>query len=182
MVAGSVNCCGDPPNKAAASLLNIDKYGNVVWSKYYIGPYTFTKILPLHNGNFIGYVLYDGDIPSYNQIVCFASDGTIKWSSTLVTKSFAESSSKPAITQTADGNIVIGEPLTEFSASDPSLNEGWLHFICLNSNNGDVIWETSYQYSTTDVSNVTELPNGNLSFEASMNLTTVIILPVQQKQ
>ena len=180
-----------PPPVTVGLITNIDQSGNVLWgreviSKYSVnraGPWMYcTNVCTLANGNIIVYLAMEKFItanrPSYGKIVCFAPDGTLKWQSNLNTGDYEASGftryMQRAITQTKNGNIVVADGVCkrDFSYTDSAVYKSFaMHIFSINSNDGSFVWERSYEYppslytsALTSFKNITELPDGRLSF------------------
>jgi gliding motility-associated-like protein len=174
-----------PPPRTVATLHKIDRYGKVVWSRYYAAtttiPLLVSDITVTNDGNAVCY-LSNGADSSYGKLICVTPEGNIKWMTLLNTGIFRSGQimqgGRRSIRQISNGTIVIGDVVTNFSSSAPTVIHGEYHFIGLNPGTGALAWESSYEFPTDptfyvpDINNITELPNGNLSFQTSLNVST----------
>ena len=179
-----------PPPVTVGLISNIDQSGNVLWSREIISKYSINKIGPaiycthvftLKNGDIIAYLAMDKfggtNKPSYGKIVCFTPDGTLKWQNNLNTGDYEASDltryMQRAFTQTKNGNIIVADGVCnrDFFYPDSVVYKSYaMHLLSLNPTDGSLIWERSYEYpptvqsALTGFKNITELPDGNLSF------------------
>jgi gliding motility-associated-like protein len=168
-----------PAPRTAAVLIKIDKYGKVIWSRFFASqntdPLAFSNVIALSNGDVVAYLTTQRDLPYYGKVICFSSDGDIKWVTILNTGDFSSGdlapSTKRSLIQTKNGNIVIGDIVFKIDSLNTNAQ---YHFLSLNSTNGALDWETSYEYFSNpfqfqDIVGAVELPNGDLSFQTSLN-------------
>ncbi|MEP6464859.1 MAG: T9SS type B sorting domain-containing protein [Parafilimonas sp.] len=170
-----------PPPRTTAVISRIDKYGKVIWSRFFANantdPLEFSNLIVLKNGDITGYLTTQVAYPYYGRIVCLSADGTIKWITILNTGNYSSGSMgfpKRSIMQTRNGNIVIGDVVTK---SDTVYANGEYHFFALNSTNGSIVWEKSYAYNDLlfipNITSTFELPDGDLSFQTTSNIRTM---------
>ncbi len=163
-------------------LAKIDRFGKVVWNKtlHADGDLNFTNIYKTNDGDFIAYLAADNGYKrsagdhSYNRVLRIGPDGTVRWLTYLFTFLFDAGglgvSNKRAITQTANGNIVIGDVAHKTIAVNGEIKEGNFHFFELDYTTGNINWEASHEFGAPyntyvpDVVNVKELADGKLSF------------------
>ncbi len=169
-----------PPPRTAAVIAKTDKYGNVLWSRFFANattdPLSFSNIITLANGDIAAYLTTAVAHPFYGRLVCLSGDGTIKWMTTLNTGDFSSGAidfPKKVITQTRNGNIVVGDVVYKY---DTNFNNGEYHFLALNASTGLIAWESSYAYDdplfVPNISGAAELPDGSLSFQTTTNIAT----------
>lgn len=194
-----------PPPVMVGIISNVDQSGNVLWSRELIsrfstnqaGPWTFcTNAFTLRNGDIIVYLATDKFIhlnkPSYGKIVCFTPNGTLKWQVSLNTGSYETSGvtryMQRAFTQTRKGNIILADGICkrDFKYSDSAVYTSYaMHFLSFNPSDGSMVWERSYEYSTTAqgaltwFKNITELPDGRLSFITQLGTSASGTQPYQ---
>ena len=175
-----------PPPKTVAVLVYANRYGNVVWSKFFDSDgndaHFITNIYKTKSGDLIAFLARDNNQnSSYSKVICLSSAGILKWVTPLITGPFVSgkfmTSIKRAIRQTADGNIVVADILYNGDGASAS-TDGEFHFLSFNGTNGSINWESSFQYPTIDsfyvpnIANITELPDGDLSVQTSLDLPT----------
>ena len=135
-----------PPN---ALLINIDKYGHILWSRRFfstLSTFCFTNIFKMKDGNFIAYMAIDNgasDFGNNGKIVCLTPDGSLKWASYLQSDNYnaAGGSAKirRAITQTANGNVVVGDVVYRRDFyTNGYVQRGDLHFFALDPDKGSL--------------------------------------------
>jgi gliding motility-associated-like protein len=174
-------------------LAKIDAAGNVSWSRSYLATrgtpnVGFNRIYKTATGDFIAYMTVDNGPSistlqySYNRVLCFDVNGDIKWSTQLATGEYDSGGpgffSKKAITQAANGNIIIGDIVfkTERNTGRFKMTEGRIHITSLDFRSGHVNWESSCPYVipvtdtafVPDIFNAFELPGGQLSFSSNL--------------
>ncbi len=167
-------------------LAKIDRFGKVVWNKTLNanGDLNFTNIYQTSDGDFIAYLAADNGYKksagehTYNRVLRVGPDGTVRWSTYLFTFLFDAGglgvSNKRAITQTTNGNIVIGDVAHKTVAATGVIQEGNFHFFELDYKTGKINWEASHEFGALDnkyvpdVVSVKELAGGQLSFITSL--------------
>ena len=190
-----------PPPVNVGFISNIDQSGNILWSRELIcngafntsAPATYcTSIYTLKDGSIIAYLAAEKyykrglDGYSYGKIICFNKDGSEKWRTTLNTGEYDISEIANyigrAISQTKNGNIIIADGVNKRNPDVtkrkdvPSVSTA-IHLFSLNQNDGKMLWETSYDIGDPvtnpliSFKNITELPNGNLSFITYLNIS-----------
>ncbi|HYK46624.1 MAG TPA: hypothetical protein VEV83_15715, partial [Parafilimonas sp.] len=168
-----------PPARTAAVIAKTDKYGKVIWSRFFANattdPLAFSNVIALRNGDVVGYLTTQVALPYYGRIICLSTDGTIKWSVILNTGEYSSGnlapSNKRSLIQTKNGNIVVADVVYKYNTDLTAV--GAYHFFSLNPSNGSVTWESSYAYPTNsfyipDIVSAFELPNGDLSFQSML--------------
>jgi len=169
-----------PPPRTAAVINKIDKYGKVLWSRFFANsttdPLEFSNVITLNNGDVIGYMTTQVALPYYGRVVCLSAEGDIKWIVDLNTSDFSSgnlgSSKQRAIIQTKNGNIVLCDVIYHY-ADDFTLTTLY-HFIALNAADGSVVWEKSYDYGEPVFPNIIsayEFSNGDISFQTETSKT-----------
>jgi gliding motility-associated-like protein len=183
-----------PPVKKFALLAKLDKFGKVLWSKTLSneGNLSLSNVYETSDGDYIAYLATDNgkkQLPgdhSYSKILRIGVSGNIKWSKILFTYLFDAGglglNFKRAITQTSNKNIILGHVVHKAMLSGEIYRtvQGNLHFLEFNYETGNINWETSYEYPvplsdtlyTPDIVSVNEMPDGRLSFIASLYLST----------
>ncbi len=189
-VAGSVYKHGQfidntevPPGRTAAMLLHIDKYGNILWSKFAADPNTypmrFIKIISTREGDLICYLITGYGSLSYDKIVCFSAAGDIKWITVLNTGVYTNNREnfKRTLKQTANGNIIVANEVYVDTSAVPN-PKAEFHFLSLNNATGKILWESSYQYPIfnslylPDIAGISEQSDGYLSFFTNLKIPT----------
>jgi len=168
-----------PPARTAAVICKLDKYGKVIWSRFFASqntdPLAFSNIIALGNGDVVVYLTTQRGLPYYGKVICVSTNGDIKWMTILNTGDYRSGdlapSTKRSLIQAKNGNIVIGEAVFKY---DSLSADGAYHFLSLNAVNGAVNWETGYDYFSNpfkmqDVVSIVELPDGGFSFQTSLN-------------
>src|SRR6476659_3942826 len=73
----------------SAVIIKTDKYGKVAWSRFFASantdPLAFSNIIALSNGDVVAYLTTQRSYPYYGKVICFASNGDIKWITILNT-------------------------------------------------------------------------------------------------
>ncbi len=176
----------DAPVKKWGLIGRIDRFGKVLWNKTLRanGDLNFTTVFKTTDGDLIAYLAADNGYKrsagdhSYNRVLRIGPDGTVKWSTYLFTFLFDAGGlgvhNKRAITQTAGGNIVIGDVAHKTVAVNGQIKEGNFHFFELDYATGKINWEASHEYGAPyntyvpDVVSVKELADGKLSFISTL--------------
>jgi gliding motility-associated-like protein len=180
-----------------AVLAKIDRYGIVTWSKTYLvstglGDLSFSNIIKTNDGDYIVYMAVDngpavlqGDY-TYNRVIRFSAKGDIKWSSLIRCWPYDAGgiglTKRRALTQLRNNNIAVGDVVFKPTRDGEAfkITTGKLRFLSLDYTTGKLNWESAYTYHLPaedsffipDINNVTELPDGQLSFSTSLYLTT----------
>ena len=179
-----------------ALLAKIDKYGIVEWTRSYMPANNypdlgFSNICQTTDGDFIVYMAHDkgpslyNNANSHNRVLRFSSSGQLKWASSLYTGQYDAGGTglfhKRAITQLADKNIVIGDVVYQSvrGGDNFKMYDGRLHFFSLDYTTGKPLWSSAYPYTlpstdtffVPDIHQVTQLPDGRLSFTTSLYLS-----------
>jgi gliding motility-associated-like protein len=179
-----------------AVLAKIDKFGMVTWSKTYLvsaelGDLSFSNIIKTNDGDFIAYMAADNGpaalqgVYTYSRVIRFSAKGDIKWSSLLKSRGFdaggIDVTYKRGLTQLRNKNIAVAD-VVYITARDKEtfkITDSKLRFLSLDYSTGKLNWESAYSYYLPaadayfipDINNVTELPDGQLSFSTSLYLT-----------
>jgi gliding motility-associated-like protein len=189
----SINGVEDPPNHSIGMLLNLDKFGNTIYAKYFGNwgtSYSVDNLIHLSGGRLLIY-LRGLAFPYISRIICFNKAGDIVWSTPLQTflPSTPIAEKPPVMKQLSNGKIIISNqyhwdiPDTLFYPFMPPIlllpPLSFMTFSVLNPNNGSILSQTSYEspsYTNTNVTgefvpevkSITELPNGNVSVLADV--------------
>jgi len=176
----------DAPVKKWGLIARMDRFGKVLWNKTLLanGDLNFTNIYKTSDGDLIAYLAADNGYKrsagdhSYNRVLRIGPDGTVRWSTYLFTFLFDAGglgvNNKRAITQTASGNIVIGDVAHKTVAVNGQIKEGNFHFFELDYVTGNINWEASHEYGAPyntyvpEVVSVKELADGKLSFISTL--------------
>ena len=174
------NNVSHPSEVVCGALLNVDKSGNILWSRYFINKSTVDReststycsaILKLRNGDIILYMTqYAGTShperfsstykTPHNKVVCLAADGNIKWQKVLNTDVpllhiGIGDDNISVMKQSADGNIIIIDGHDRFDSShdvEHFKTATSFHLFSLNPANGSLVWENSYETPTLPLS------------------------------
>jgi gliding motility-associated-like protein len=193
----SINNVEDPPTHRVGLLFHFDKYGNKIGGKYFGNwrtDYSVSALLQLADGNLIVY-LRSHFTPKISKVLCVNLAGEIIWATPIQCNTLIPyneiDAAKPVIQKLANGNIVVARIMQrniadtiQYPFQPPIIIPAPLHyfnFFEFKGKDGQMVWENSYQCPTltnTNVSNsfipqlknITQLPNGNLSFAADMYL------------
>lgn len=184
---GNVDTTVNPPAQLtlAGMLLKMDKYGNIIWSKVFSKDgiselsTSIADIIVAPNGDLIIVLNYSGANNS-SIILRTDSDGKIIWTSTFSYMYSTEnggffSSSKAGFLK--NGNIVIGERISIYGINTPyqNIRDGY-HLCSLDFVTGNILWDRAFIYDASQstrapafgrVTNVMELPDGDISFLTS---------------
>jgi len=184
----SINGVEEPGNHRVGWLLNLDKFGNVIYGKYFGNwgtDYSVDGLIHLRGGGMLIY-LRAVSFPYISRIISFNKAGDIVWITPLQTflPSTPIASKPPVMQQLSNGRIIISNqyrwdvadtifiPFTPPIILYPPLS--FMTFTVLDPNSGSILSQTSYEspsYTYTnvvgefvpDVKSISELPNGNLS-------------------
>ena len=184
----SINGVEYPANHSVGWLLNLDKFGNTIYAKYFGNwgtDYSVDGLIHLEGGGLLIY-LRALTFPYISRIICFNKAGDIIWITPLQTflPSTAIASKPPVMQQLSNGRIFISNqyrwdiadtvfiPFTPPILLLPPLS--FMTFTVLEPNGGSILSQVSYEspsYTNTNVTgefvpevkNIAELPNGNLS-------------------
>ncbi len=193
----SINNVEDPPTHKVGIVYHFDKYGNKIGGKYFGNwrtDYSVSGMLQLPGGNIIVY-LRSHFTPKISKVLCVNEAGGIIWAAPIQCNSLISydevDGALPVLQQLKNGNIVVARIMQrdiadtiQYPFTPPIIVPAPIHYFNLfelNGENGDLVWQNSYQCPTltnTNVSNtyipqlknITQLPNGNLSFAADMYL------------
>ena len=192
----SINNVEDPPGHRVGLIFNIDKYGNKISGKYFGNwrtDYTVNNLLQLSDGNLIVY-LRSHRFPKISKVLCINIAGDILWAAPIQSNSLIYTEIdqvNPVMQQLSNGNIVVAQIIQRdvadtiwYPFQPPIILPAPLHYFNLfelNGKDGRLVWENSYQCPTLtnsnvantfipQIKNITQLPNGNLSFLADMYL------------
>lgn len=183
-----------PPEHMAGFIIHLDRFGNVISGKYlgqWFTDYSVNSVAQLDDGNLVVYLQSHFE-PYISKLICINPQGDIIWGTPLELyreKVFSEiTGATPIIKKLRNGNIVmVNEVLRNL---DDTLIYPFLiiilkapmvyvHMIQVDGKNGALLYENSYQcpmLTNTNapasfvprVKNITELPDGRLSFFADM--------------
>jgi len=193
----SINGVEDPPTHSVGMLLNLDKFGNVIYGKYFGNwhtDYSVDNLIHLAGGGLLIF-LQSHSFPYISRIICFNKAGDIVWITPLQTfMPPNEIADKPSVMrQLSNGKIVLSNyyrwqiPDTIFIPFTPPIlllpPLSFLTFTVLDPNAGKILSQTSYEspsYTNTNVTgefvpeikNITGLPNGSVSVLADMYYPT----------
>ena len=170
-----------PPARTAAVICKTDKYGKILWSRFFANettdPLEFSNIITLKNGDVIGYLATETTYPFYGKVVCISADGVIKWTTILNTGSYGSGDidfPKRAMLQASNGDIILADEVYYFAVTYYSSRD--FHFLALDAATGNIKWEKSYDYGDAnfipDILSAQELPNGHFSFQTITNAKT----------
>lgn len=201
----SINNAEEPPGHWAGLIINIDKFGTVISSKYlgnWFTSYTVNGLAELADGNLVLY-LRSLAFPYMSKVLCISKAGDLVWGTPLqANEPYSEVPERNVvIKQLRNGNIIVaGEMLRSI---DDTLQQPFqpaviipapLHYfnICqLDSKNGKLIWTRSYQCpplaqtnmpgNIPEIKTITELQNGSLSLCANMYLPIDNVIYFHQK-
>ena len=173
-----------PPARTAGVINKTDKYGKVLWSRFFANattdPLEFSNIITLSNNDIVGYLTTQIELPYYGRVACLSAEGNIKWFVTLNTGEYSSgdlsSTKQRTMMQTKSGNIVLGDIIYKYY--DSVRSRRLYHFISLNVSDGSVVWEKSYDYGDgsfiPNIISAYELPNGDISFQTTTNAVTAL--------
>jgi gliding motility-associated-like protein len=191
----SINNVEQPAEHKVGAMLHIDKFGNIITSKYFGNwgtEYKVSNVLKLSNGNLIVYLVSLLN-PFISKVLYVSEAGDLFWAAPLQTKDLYKevNATKPVLCQLKNGNIALARIMVRNIADTlryPFLPDiilpaplNYFHLFELDGKTGNLIWETSYQCPTltnTNVpntfipglKNIVQLSNGNLSLLADMYL------------
>ena len=193
----SINNVEDPPTHSVGMLLNLDKFGNVIYGKYFGNwhtDYSVDNLIHLAGGGLLIY-LRARSFPYISRIICFNKAGDIVWITPLQTflpsKEIADK--PPVMKQLSNGKIVVSNhyrwqiPDTIFIPFTPPIlllpPLSFLTFTVLDPGGGQILSQTSYEspsYINTnvigefvpEVKSITGLPNGRVSVLVDMYYPT----------
>lgn len=180
-----------------AMLAKIDKYGIVQWTRVYHPSGTFpdlafNNLIQTADGDLVVYMSQDKGpsiaygYNSYNRVIRFSANGTIKWVSSLYTglydaggTGFAHSR---GLTQLSDKNIALADVVYQTNRSTGifRMYDSRIHFLSLDYNTGKPVWESSYPYTlppsdtfyVPDIEDLRQLPDGHLSVSTTLYVST----------
>ena len=189
----SINGVEDPPTHSVGMLLNLDKFGNVIYGKYFGNwhtDYSVDNLIHLAGDGLLIY-LRAHSFPYISRIICFNKAGDIVWITPLQTflPSNEIADKAPVMKQLSNGKIVISNyykwqiPDTIFIPFTPPIlllpPLSFLTFTVLDPNAGKILSQTSYEspsYINTNVigefvpeiKSIAGLPNGSVSVLVDM--------------
>lgn len=164
-------------------LMKVDRYGNKLWTKLFGKSFVAEKmvdindIIPAADGDFIFVVNYSAVQNSSNIIVRIDGEGNIKWTSSITSPTEPAFYSRLHIQQLRNGDLVLANTI-QFTSG----KQGY-YAASIDYNSGNPNWQRSYIYTAPpstrersfgEVVQITELPNGDLSFIASYADTAYI--------
>jgi len=194
----SINGVEEPGNHSVGWLLNLDKFGNVIYGKYFGNwgtDYSVDGLVHLQQGGLLIY-LRALSFPYISRIICFNKAGVILWTTPLQTVSPPSApipSKPPVMRQLNNGRIIICDqyrwdiPDTLFYPFQPPIlllaPLSFMTFTVLDPKSGFIMSQTSYEspsYTNTnvvgefvpDIKSINELPNGRLSVLADVYYPT----------
>jgi len=193
----SINGVEEPGNHTVGWLLNLDKFGNVIYGKYFGNwgtDYSVDGLIHLQGGGLLIY-LRAVSFPYISRIICFNKAGDIVWITPLQTllPSTPIASKPPVMQQLSNGRIIVSNqyrwniPDTVFIPFTPPIlllpPLSFLTFSVLDPNSGGILSQVDYEspsYTNTNVAgefvpevkSISELPNGNLSVLADVYYPT----------
>ncbi len=193
----SINNVEEPPAHRVGLLFHFDKYGNKISGKYFGNwrtAYSVRSLLQLPNGNLIVY-LKSHFTPKISKVLCVDNAGNILWGAPLQCASVIPyneiDGAEPVMQQLANGDVIVGRIMQrdipdtiQYPFQPPIIIPTPIHYfnvMQLNGNNGQLVWENSFQCPTLtntnapntfvpQLKNITQLPNGKISIAADMYL------------
>jgi gliding motility-associated-like protein len=186
----TINGGESPPSHNIGVLLKLDKFGLVRWCRSlgaWYTDYSIENIQILKNGNILLYVYSYSNI-SNSWILCLSPEGNIIWSRAIITQWPTLLGATHAMKEIRNGNIVVADevfrnqpdtvwptPFTPIPIPPPLY---YFNFFGLDQQTGKILWDNNYRCSTDtgqipsnylpDIKNITESPDGTLSFFANM--------------
>ncbi len=163
-----------------AFLMKADKYGNIIWTKMLqnlIRPFAYSdinSIIKTNDGDFIlalGYYT----TKSYNAIIRINGDGKVKWTMLVTSPLMYPAFGNVILKQLSNGNLVFAEYASVFDDIHPYQRRGY-YMACVDAATGERLWNRFFigrdtlsftDKVFTDIINITELPNHDLSFITS---------------
>ena len=173
-----------PPARTAGVINKIDKYGKVLWSRFFANattdPLEFSNVITLNNNDIVSYLTTQIELPFYGRVACLSANGDIKWLVTLNTGEYSSgylgTTKERTMMQTKNGNIILADVIYKYY--DSVRSRRLYHFIDLNASDGSVIWEKSYDYNDgsfiPNIVSAYELPNGDISFQTTTDAATAL--------
>lgn len=162
-------------------LMKVDKYGNKLWTKMFGKNRVAEKvtdinsIIPTAGGDFIITVNYSAAQNSSNIILRIDGEGNIKWTSSIYSSADPVYFGPLRISQLRNGQLVLAN--TIFGRN----GEGY-YTACIDYESGSPQWQRSFVHPALstrektfgEVVQITDLPNGDLSFITSFADTAYI--------
>ena len=161
-------------------LVKVDKHGNIIWSKMFGKTFVtnlatdINNIVPTGTGDYILTLDYNNN-NSAAIIVRIDKDGNIKWTTTLSSPTYGVGYGPMSITQSRKGDLLLCFSMYMFDRYTFGNMKYGYYLASLDSAAGIRNWERTFIYADTlsstksvdNVVNLTELPNGDISFIAS---------------
>ena len=170
-------------------LMKVDKYGTIIWQKLFGKVFIsnlssqIDDIIQLSDGDYAFSLAYASD-NSTNVLVRIDKDGTIKWTTSFSSAKYYVGYGAAKIKQLSNGNLLLVQQIGLRDIDNPySSSKDGYNAACFNTKYGQRIWNKTYIYayglsgaekSFGEVANVSELPNGDLSFISSYADTAYI--------
>jgi gliding motility-associated-like protein len=161
-------------------IVKVDKHGNIIWSRMFGKNFVTNLATDINNvittgtGDFI--LTFDYSNTNSSAIVVrIDRDGNIKWTTTLSSTDFLAIYSPATIKATRNGDILIAQKVILYDRTSFWNSKHGYYLLSLDSAAGTRNWERLFVYADTlsntktieDVVNLTELPNGDISFISS---------------
>jgi gliding motility-associated-like protein len=195
-----------PPDHLAGLILHLDRFGNPISGKYlgnWHTDYSVNSLVELSNGNLVVY-LRSFFFPYTSKLLCIDTAGNLLWGSPLQTTNLYEevSTVNPVVRELSNGRIMVGNVSKRDLADtliypflDPIILPAplyYFHFFSIDGRNGQLLQEFSAQCPpltntnapadfVPQLKNITELPNGYLSFLGDMYIPTDPVIFYQQR-
>ena len=161
-------------------LVKVDKHGNILWSQMFGKTFVtnlstdINNIISTGTGDYILSLDYNSSNSS-SIIVRIDKDGNIKWTTTLYSASHQVSYGQMVIKQMRNGDLVLAHRIIMYDRTSWANTKYGYYLASLDSAAGLRNWERTFFYADTlstrksveDVVNISELPNGNISFISS---------------
>ena len=203
IIVGSISRDGEfidrrsvPPQVTCGVVMNVDRYGNTIWSRMFISAYSigndgpdlsFSNVIRLKNDNYVAY-LANKDERNVAKIVCFTKDGSVKWENfiDIGRKYDVNPDARRAMLQTHEGNIVVADVVYSRNVVDnvQTISEQHFHLYSLDQNTGARKWESSYECPAGDVAGIVhlaEMPDASLSLLTSLAVSSDLQPPLTMK-
>jgi gliding motility-associated-like protein len=195
-----------PPDHQAGLILHLDRFGNPLSGKYlgnWHTDYSVNGLIELSNGNLVAY-LRSFFNPFTSKLICMNAAGDIIWGTPLQTiELYGEVSTvNPVLKQLSDGSIIVAnvrqrnlDDTLIYPFMAPIILPAplyYFHFIQIDGQSGQLMHEFDAQcppLAHTNapagfiprLKNVTELPNGYLSFLGDMYIPIDPVIFYQQR-
>jgi gliding motility-associated-like protein len=161
-------------------IVKVDKHGNIIWSRMFGKNFVTNLATDINNivstgtGDFILSLDYS-NTNAAAIIVRIDKDGNIKWTTTVSSTDFLANYSPASITPSRHGDILIAQKVILYDRTSFSNSKYGYYLLSLDSAAGNRNWERLFIYADSlsstkaveDVANLTELPNGDISFISS---------------